>query len=134
MLAVLAVFGLLIGVSAAQAAAAAPAAAKQAQAGKALYALPVVLDHHPGTKCRKHKAHTHRSCSHCARQVFVAPVTRSRDRDLLKSFSDVRTSRLVLYARTVLDDAVRVMLVQSAFNHLRRGAKNVLSHTERLRN
>ena len=134
MLAFLVTLGLLIGFATAQAAPAGPVLAIKAQDEQPSNALPAILNHHPGTKCRKHKAHSHRSCSHCARQVVVNSLTRSRDRNALLLSRDTQATHAECYARTAADNAARLMLARGAIDGLTHKANTVLSRTERLRN
>jgi len=134
LLAALAVLGLLLGVTAAQAATAGDLQVAGPQDRQDVLSVPAIPARHPATKCLRHKAHSHRSCSHYARLVALSPMTRGRDRNVLPPVQGCLAGFPTLYAQAAMDETLRLALERGAFELLRKRPRSILSHSERLRN
>lgn len=134
LIALLTAIALVLGVGNAVAKDAPAPAVMQHEGGQAAFSRTDVRAHLSAPPCRKHKAHSHRSCDHCLSHTLAGSFTQKRNRDDDKRTKRPANAHAGHFTSYNLNDTARLTLARDSLSVPRISSKNPLMRTQRIRN
>lgn len=104
------------------------------EGGQAAFSRTDMRAHLSAPPCRKHKAHSHRSCDYCISHTVTASYTQKRNRNGYERAKEPATARANHFACCFLNDAARLILARGVLTVSGLSSGNPLMRTQRLRN